>query len=80
MDTPLIVRMDEAKKSIVDFINDIMQQHQLPCYFLEPMISEIYAGIKEGAKNELEMARQQMENDNKQKTAKQQTKKQEVVE
>ena len=33
MDTPLIVRMDEAKKSIVDFINDIMQQHQLPCYF-----------------------------------------------
>ena len=42
MDTPLIVRMDEAKKSIVDFINDIMQQHQLPCYFLEPVISEIY--------------------------------------
>ena len=80
MDTPLIVRMDEAKKSIVDFINDIMQQHQLPCYLLEPMISEIYTGIKEGANNELELARKQMENDNKQKTAKQQTKKQEVVE
>ena len=75
MDTPLIIRMDEAKKSIVKFINDIMQQNQLPCYLREPTISEIYSEIRNGANNELEMAKQQME----QEVAKQQ-KKDEVVE
>ncbi len=75
MNTPLIVKMERAKTSIVEFVNNIMQQEQLPCYLLEPTISEIYTQIKEGARNELEMAKQQMEQD----TAKQQ-KKDEVVE
>lgn len=60
-DTPLIVKMDEAKTSIVTLINDIMQQKQLPCYLLEPMMAEIYAQIREGAKSELEMAKKQVE-------------------
>lgn len=75
MNTPLIVKMERAKTSIVEFVNNIMQQEQLPCYLLEPTISEIYTQIKEGARNELEMAKQQMEQD----IAKQQ-KKDEVVE
>lgn len=75
MNTPLIVKMERAKTSIVEFVNNIMQQEQLPCYLLEPTISEIYTQIKEGARNELEMAKQQME----QEVAKQQ-KKDEVVE
>lgn len=75
MNTPLIVKMERAKTSIVEFVNNIMQQEQLPCYLLEPTISEIYTQIKEGARNELEMAKQQME----QEMAKQR-KKDEVVE
>lgn len=75
MNTPLIVKMERAKTSIVEFVNNIMQQEQLPCYLLEPTISEIYTQIKEGARNELEMAKQQME----QEMVKQQ-KKDEVVE
>ena len=75
MNTPLIVKMERAKTSIVEFVNNIMQQEQLPCYLLEPTISEIYTQIKEGARNELEMAKQQME----QEMAKQQ-KKDKVVE
>ena len=75
MNTPLIVKMERAKTSIVEFVNNIMQQEQLPCYLLEPTISEIYTQIKEGARNELEIAKQQME----QEMAKQQ-KKDEVVE
>ena len=75
MNTPLIVKMERAKTSIVEFVNNIMQQEQLACYLLEPTISEIYTQIKEGARNELEMAKQQME----QEMAKQQ-KKDEVVE
>lgn len=75
MNTPLIVKMERAKTSIVEFVNNIMQQEQLPCYLLEPTISEIYTQIKEGARNELEMAKQQMEQD----IVKQQ-KKDEVVE
>ena len=75
MDTPLIVKMERAKTSIVEFVNNIMQQEQLPCYLLEPTISEIYSEIRNGANNELEMAKQQMEQD----IAKQQ-KKDEVAE
>ena len=75
MNTPLIVKMERPKTSIVEFVNNIMQQEQLPCYLLEPTISEIYTQIKEGARNELEMAKQQME----QEMVKQQ-KKDEVVE
>ena len=59
MNTPLIVKMERAKTSIVEFVNNIMQQEQLPCYLLEPTISQIYTQIKEGARNELEMAKQQ---------------------
>lgn len=76
MNTPLIVKMERAKTSIVEFVNNIMQQEQLPCYLLEPTISEIYTQIKEGARNELEMAKQQME----QEMAEQQAKKDKVVE
>ena len=75
MNTPLIVKMERAKTSIVEFVNNIMQQEQLPCYLLEPTISEIYSEIRNGARNELEMAKQKME----QERAKQQ-KKDEVVE
>ena len=58
---PFILEMDEAKMEIIQVINNAIQVHKLPFYLVDMILSEIGAQIKEGAKNELTMARQQVE-------------------
>lgn len=58
---PLILEIDEAKKEIIQVINNAIQVHKLPCYVIDMILSEIGAQIKDGAKNELAMAKQQVE-------------------
>ena len=58
---PFILEMDEAKMEIIQVINNAIQVHKLPCYIVDMILSEIGAQIKEGAKNELAMARQQLQ-------------------
>lgn len=60
MQKPLILEMDEAKMEIIQAINNAIQVHRLPFGILDMIISELGAQIKEGARNELEMARKQM--------------------
>lgn len=62
---PLILEIEEAKAEIIASINNALQNHNLPCYFLEPIVSALAAQIKEGAKSELEMAKAQMKQDEK---------------
>jgi hypothetical protein len=57
---PLILEMDEAKRELVQCVNDILQKHGLNCYLIEPMFAELYAQIKATAQNELMQARAQM--------------------
>ena len=58
---PFILEMDEAKQEFIQVINKAIQVRQLPCYILDTILTEIGSQIKEGAKQELAMARQQME-------------------
>lgn len=58
---PIILEMDEAKAEIIQVINNAIQARKIPCYMLDMILSEISAQIKEGAKNELTMLKQQME-------------------
>ena len=58
----IILEIDEAKGELVYAINNIMEIHNLPCYVMDMLLSDIYVQIKEGAKNELAMAKSQMEN------------------
>ena len=60
---PLILEMDEAKLEIIQVINNAIQVHGLPCYIVDMILSEIGAQIKEGAKNELAMAKVQVKNE-----------------
>jgi hypothetical protein len=60
---PLIVEMDEAKIEIVQSINNAIQVHGLPLYFVDMILSELCAQVKEGAKQELAMAKAQVENE-----------------
>ena len=57
---PIILEIDEAKTEIIQAINSAMQVHKLPCYIVDMVLSDIYAQIKEGAKSELTMAREQV--------------------
>lgn len=56
---PIILEMDDAKRELVQCVNNIMQNHRLSCYLLEPMVAELYAQIKATAKQELAQAREQ---------------------
>lgn len=58
---PFILEMDEAKLEIIQVINNAMQVHKLPCYIVDMILSDIGVQIKEGAKNEITMAKQQVE-------------------
>ena len=55
-----ILEIDEAKLEMIQVINNAIQVHKLPCYIVDMILSEIGTQIKEGAKNELAMARQQL--------------------
>ena len=57
---PIILEMDEAKKELIQYVNEIMKNHNLNCYLMEPAIAELYSQIKITAQNELAQARAQM--------------------
>lgn len=57
---PIILEMDEAKRELVECVNNILQTHNLSCYLIEPMFGELYNQIKATAQHELEMARSQV--------------------
>ena len=61
MDKPLIIMLNETKMEMASVINNAIQNN-IPCYLLEPIMSELLYQIREGAKNELQMAREQMAN------------------
>lgn len=58
---PFILEMEEAKLEMVQVINNAIQVRKIPCYIIDTLLAEIVAQVKEGAKNELAAARQQVE-------------------
>ena len=57
---PLILEIEEAKTELVEAVNKAIQVHKLPCYIVDLILQGIVAQVKEGAKQELEMAKEQM--------------------
>lgn len=53
----LVLRMDDARQELIGCVNNMMQVHGLTPYLIEPMLADIYAQIKDGARNELAQAR-----------------------
>ena len=58
---PFILEMDEAKTEIIQSINNAIQVHKLPFYILDMILEGITTQIKEAAKNEMAMAKAQVE-------------------
>ena len=61
MNKPLILEIEEAKSEIVSCVNNALQNHGLPCYLIEPVLTELLAYVKSVAKNELDAAKAQMQ-------------------
>lgn len=57
---PLVIELNEAKIELTQSINNVLRQRKLPCYLVEPILAELYSQVKEGARNELEAAKTQM--------------------
>ena len=63
MDKPLVITLNETKADFISVVNKAIQQNNLPCYLIEPILSEVLSQVRDGAKNELQMAREQMNNE-----------------
>lgn len=50
---PLILEIAEAKEETVAAINGIIKRHNLPAYFMENIVGDIYRQIAAGAQQEL---------------------------
>ena len=61
MNKPLIITLNEVKMNLASVINNAMQQEGLPCYLIEPILSEMLSTIREGVRNEMQAAQEQME-------------------
>ena len=57
---PLIIEIEEAKEELVQCINHIIKDRGIPCYFVESMLDGIFQQVKIGAKNELALAKKQV--------------------
>ncbi len=53
----IIIAIDDAKRELVQCVNDILKKHGLNCYLIEPAFAELYAQVKASAQNELAQAR-----------------------
>ena len=58
---PFCLDYEEATAEIVNAISQSSQEHNIPFYLLENIILNILTQIREGKRNELEMARQSYE-------------------
>ena len=61
---PFLVELDEAKMEIIQSINNAIQVHKVPLYLVDMILSEVSSQIKEGARQELAMAKQQVPSNN----------------
>jgi hypothetical protein len=58
---PLVLEMDDTKKALVQIINEAIQVKGIPCFLMEYILSEIATQVHNGAKDEREFARKQIQ-------------------
>ena len=56
---PLPIRLREAKEELFENLNTILQETELPCYLIEPIISELHRQVSDAANREYEQAKAQ---------------------
>lgn len=57
---PFVLRLDDAKQEIIQSVNNAINIHQIPCCIVDMILLDIYSQVKDGAKKEMEAAKQQV--------------------
>lgn len=57
---PLPIRLREAEQELVDSVNAIMREKELPCYLIEPYVDKLHRMISRSAQAEYEQAMLQL--------------------
>ncbi len=58
---PLILELEELKRTLTIAVNSAVQMKGIPCYFVEPILSDLCSQVRENARQELESVRSQYE-------------------
>ena len=53
---PIILEIQDVRTGLVNIVNNAVQKKGVPCYFLEPIIADLYRQVQAQAKVELEQA------------------------
>lgn len=51
---PIILEIQDVRIGLINIINNAVQKKGVPCYFLEPIIADLYRQVQAQAKVELE--------------------------
>lgn len=58
---PLCLELDEAEKELNAMVEQIAAKHGLPCYLLEPIVSDVLNKLQNGKRIEIENAKRSYE-------------------
>lgn len=58
---PMAIEVDEFKQELIKIINDAVRERRIPFFVLEPIMNDFTNQIRNGAKEELQYAKQQIE-------------------
>lgn len=58
---PLCLSLEEATKELNQAIESISSKHNLPCYLLEYLVSDLLTRLQNGKRKELEIAKKTWE-------------------
>ncbi|HAU86019.1 MAG TPA: hypothetical protein DCW90_11130 [Lachnospiraceae bacterium] len=56
---PIQLVINDTKKSIIDFTNNVIKESGLPICLIEPMFKEVYGDLVNAAKQEYDIASKQ---------------------
>ena len=53
---PLVLRIENAKQRLIDGLNTILAEEELPCFLVEPLIADLHEQVSRSARREYEQA------------------------
>lgn len=62
---PLILELDELKKTLFDIVNASVNEKHIPCYFIKPIVDELLKQVSSFADNEVSVLKENQNRNNK---------------
>lgn len=59
----LCISLESAENELFSAANTIMQNYNLPCYLMEPIVDKLHRAIMDGKNKELAAAKERVESD-----------------